>query len=168
MKKRKIEKEKISMDVFYKIQIIIHRKLILKKYHYMTIHCKFDFVKEDDGHRWWSSTWIFHDFHITIWSSFLSWYWYTQYNFSKILKIKNPYLLKNIISSCRTFSKIASSSWFKITKMSYKWDFSSFFCPQKAKQIRQQRRQAIIMIIKIINAKVENDLLLKEKVRGGT
>ena len=52
--------------------------------------------------------------------------------------------------------------------MSYKWDFSSFFCPQKAKQIRQQRRQAIIMIIKIINAKVENDLLLKEKVRGGT
>ena len=50
MKKRKLEKEKISMDVFYKIQIIIHRKLILKKYHYMRIHCKLDFVKEDDGH----------------------------------------------------------------------------------------------------------------------
>ena len=70
------------------------------------------------------------------------------------------------MSSWCTFSKIASSSPFKITKISYKWDFSSVLFPPIAKQTRQQRKIAIIIIIKIINAKVEYDLLASGT--GGT
>lgn len=85
--------------------------------------------------------------------------WCLVYRSSCNKSLSMTHLREKTMSSWRTFSKIASSSSFKITKMSYKCDSWVSFFAQKATQIRQQRRHAMTIMINIINAKVVYDRL---------